>query len=928
MLSVYKKQFCFYTLNLLILLWQSLQLEAQQKFSGTAGVEKTITVKNGLPVKGNPVYGRNYFTNKFPFAVKDSLVIFFLRRHLNAKTVMLSGSFNNWSPTALAMSRTDSGWIAKINLPYGKHEYKFIIDGIWDIDNDNLLSVSDASGNTNSIFYKTNIFFSVPSFEKAKSIYLAGSFNNWRENELRMLKTPNGWELPLYLDKGIYSYKFIIEDKISGTLIESPYLKTAITTSSSHYGYNLNLNKDISFYERNALARENAGKNKGVVDEMVNMGVKYSNDGDYTKALDYYNKAANLAQQYNLPDLTKIWINISTLYGELFDIPNQLNYLQQAYLNSEKWGDQDGRALVLEKLGHCYMNFFVPKAIVYFREALKEYEQLHHKMATAGVSGSLGYAYFITGDTSKALYYTNRSFLLNQEMNYEIGIATNYWVLGDYYAKSPATQALAINYLHNSLEIFEKHDNKKGLAEVFSIVPKVYLTTTDSVLQKLGIEPSQKWRKAITAEKKSLQLFRQLRDFRQVNVLLLISQTYERSEIYDSALLYFRRYVDFVNETTNVEKQKQIARLEWKYDADKKEEYLSLQKQISDALTKQQRQQLELRNKELLLTKQEKDFQELAYLKSQSDLKNEQLLIQKKEEQLIYAGKEKEFQAAKIKTLTTEKDIAKLNQQRQWIYIAGLFLLIVFAAIYFIYRWRIRSMRLETQLIKEKSEQQQRQSEFQHKLADISLSALRSQMNPHFIFNCLNSIKLYTVQNDTNAATAYLSKFSKLIRLVLENSRSERITLRSELAALELYIQMEAMRFKEKLSYLIDVKENVETEYIELPPLILQPYVENAIWHGLMNREEGGHIDITIEMQNKDSVLEINITDNGVGRKKAAELAKKNAPNHNSYGMKATSERIALINQIYKTGASVIIQDLVDDEGRPAGTQVTIQLPV
>ena len=136
------------------------------------------------------------------------------------------------------------------------------------------------------------------------------------------------------------------------------------------------------------------------------------------------------------------------------------------------------------------------------------------------------------------------------------------------------------------------------------------------------------------------------------------------------------------------------------------------------------------------------------------------------------------------------------------------------------------------------------------------------------------------------------------------------------------------MRFKEKLSYRIDVKEDVETEYIELPPLILQPYVENAIWHGLMNKEEGGHIDITIEMQNEGSVLEINIKDNGIGRKKAAQLTKKNAANHNSYGMKATSERIALINQIYKTGASVVIQDLVDDEGHAAGTQVTIQLPV
>ena len=208
------------------------------------------------------------------------------------------------------------------------------------------------------------------------------------------------------------------------------------------------------------------------------------------------------------------------------------------------------------------------------------------------------------------------------------------------------------------------------------------------------------------------------------------------------------------------------------------------------------------------------------------------------------------------------------------------------------------------------------------------MSALRSQMNPHFIFNCLNSIKLYTTQNDTAAASEYLTKFSKLIRLVLENSRNERITLSSELAALELYIEMEAMRFKEKLSYNLVVEKDVETGYIEIPPLLLQPYVENAIWHGLMPRELGGHIAITVAMKQNESVLEINITDNGIGRAAATALSSKIASKHRSYGMKATTERIALINQIYKTGASVFVHDLVNEEGDTAGTQVTLQIPV
>ena len=152
--------------------------------------------------------------------------------------------------------------------------------------------------------------------------------------------------------------------------------------------------------------------------------------------------------------------------------------------------------------------------------------------------------------------------------------------------------------------------------------------------------------------------------------------------------------------------------------------------------------------------------------------------------------------------------------------------------------------------------------------------------------------------------------------------------LSSELQALRLYIEMEAMRFKEKLKYSINVENNVEADYIEIPPLLLQPYVENAIWHGLMHKEEGGKIDISVAMKTAESLLEINIIDNGIGRTKSAELKSKTATLHKSYGMKVTSERIALINQIYKAGANVTIHDVTGDDGKPNGTRVTIQIPV
>ncbi len=218
------------------------------------------------------------------------------------------------------------------------------------------------------------------------------------------------------------------------------------------------------------------------------------------------------------------------------------------------------------------------------------------------------------------------------------------------------------------------------------------------------------------------------------------------------------------------------------------------------------------------------------------------------------------------------------------------------------------------------------ESEFAHKLAETEMTALRAQMNPHFIFNCLNSIKLYTLENDGATATDYLTKFSRLIRLVLENSRSERITLANELETLELYIQMEAMRFKDKVNYKLNVAEDIDTHYTEIPPLLLQPYVENAIWHGLMHKEDGGLIKVDVSME--ETALQVVITDNGIGRAAAAALKSKSATTHKSFGLKMTSERIELFNQLYQTHTKVQIEDLTDANGQATGTKVIVEIPI
>jgi ligand-binding sensor domain-containing protein/two-component sensor histidine kinase len=220
-----------------------------------------------------------------------------------------------------------------------------------------------------------------------------------------------------------------------------------------------------------------------------------------------------------------------------------------------------------------------------------------------------------------------------------------------------------------------------------------------------------------------------------------------------------------------------------------------------------------------------------------------------------------------------------------------------------------------------------RQTALREHMAELEMRALRAQMNPHFIFNCLNSINRYIVKSDNATASLYLTRFAKLIRLILDNSNSKNVLLSSELEALKLYIEMERIRFDNKFDYQVIVDEDVNADSIEVPSLIIQPYVENAIWHGLLHKETSGSLFVKIRMID-EGMLECVVEDDGIGREKALEFKSKTATGKKSLGMKLTEDRIAVLNQYAKTNASVDIMDLEDSPGHASGTRVTINIPV
>ncbi|WP_336515096.1 sensor histidine kinase [Pollutibacter soli] len=253
-----------------------------------------------------------------------------------------------------------------------------------------------------------------------------------------------------------------------------------------------------------------------------------------------------------------------------------------------------------------------------------------------------------------------------------------------------------------------------------------------------------------------------------------------------------------------------------------------------------------------------------------------------------------------------------------WIF-QTLAVLAIAYAIWQLYQMRLKQVREKTRI----------KVEFEKKLANVEMSALLAQMNPHFLFNSLNSIDSYIIRNESKKASEYLNSFARLMRLILNNSRSNYITLKEELETLDLYLQMENLRFKDRFVYEILVDEDIDTTMVNIPPMLVQPYVENAIWHGLMHKEANkGKSKVSIHIKKTETGIICIIEDNGIGREKAAAISSKTGTrSRKSMGMRITEDRIEIINKLYNTDTKVFIEDLMDDTGAAEGTRVELTIP-
>lgn len=215
-------------------------------------------------------------------------------------------------------------------------------------------------------------------------------------------------------------------------------------------------------------------------------------------------------------------------------------------------------------------------------------------------------------------------------------------------------------------------------------------------------------------------------------------------------------------------------------------------------------------------------------------------------------------------------------------------------------------------------------NDFARKIFEAEQKALRAQLNPHFVFNALNSVQKQLSRSGAHQANMYLSKFGRLIRIIFDNSGSRTISIDEEMTIMNVYLELESMRFDKKFSYSIEVHPEIDRFGLEIPSMILQPYLENAVWHGLMHKEENGSISISIEPL--EGGILCSIEDDGIGRKKAAEIKAQSNFQHKSAGLNITEQRLKILSAESRFKSYAKVTDLEDENGTGLGTRVEIRL--
>ena len=592
--------------------------------------------------------------------------------------------------------------------------------------------------------------------------------------------------------------------------------------------------------------------------------LNYWDNAQYREALDKYEKAAECSKTAkDFDNLGITYHNIGLLYNTLGEYRKAIDYHEKAY---DLFIDLPGKHKSLAALNSIGANYLYlsnyPKAIDYYIKVLKLAEEIDDYQMVGLSYENIGGVYKRMNDYEKASACFEKAldafFKINDKDN-----AINVYNLYGTAKDQSGDHKGAIVLYEKGLKLAEETHNEKLKYDLINNSGISYLALKDHA-------------KALNCLKQSSAYYKQIENIWKLSV----------------AYNYYAK--------TLTEAPDEILKKEGVNPADKYNIAVSLLSESVKYAQEDEALNEEMSAREILSDVYAKtgDYAKaLDEYKKASALKDSIVNDETNEEIL---KKEMQYEADK-KQVIAEAEIAQQKIIRNSV-IAVSVIIFLFGIVL---SWFIRK--------RQKINEERKELLLKAKISDTELKALRAQMNPHFIFNSLNSIADYIHKNDPKSADYYLAKFAKLMRGILENSEEKEITLAEELRILELYIQLEASRLKHKFSYEIKITPDINPEIVMVPPLIIQPFVENSIWHGLSPKEGNGKLVIEITKENE--LLNIKVEDDGIGRRDT-DADKK------SYGHKLTQDRIKLHDKQSNSHSGVYLIDIEN------GTRIEIKLPI
>ena len=565
-------------------------------------------------------------------------------------------------------------------------------------------------------------------------------------------------------------------------------------------------------------------------------------------------------------------------------ILSQDNYLHALKINEQR-NDTTEMARNLHNLGIIYQSLDdAPRAIGYLQKALQLDEAIHNRPVAMGCLSNIAQIYQDKKELAKALDYCRQSLQIAEELGGWRDIAFMSGRLASIYTDS-GVYTKAMEYARHSLRTFERAGDIDDAMVQLSDIGGIYWRMGNSN------DALSCYKKALDATEKLTGRTAEGNAARYANAMGGIyfqsgSAGSDRAIRLRQAETYLKRSLQLAgNAPVSAVYGSDLAFLADVYKAQGRDDL---------ALGTYQRY---MRYKDSLMSSQRDKEMTRRELEFEYGLQMDTLNYLK------------QLQHAKLVALDQEERLTKLAVKQHWLYAILVIIALTLIGSFMLLRYRIQQLRLKNEI---------------HR---VTLSALRSQMNPHFMFNALNTIQSYVYANDRKSAATYLGKFSELMRKVLDGSNKQSISLEEELEVLGLYLSIEQARFGDKLEVEIQTDPRLHMENIMVPPMLIQPYVENAVKHGLLHIANQKKLSISIQRSKDPHYLDIVIDDNGIGREKSAQLNGTRLE-HRSFANRANAERIRLFNQLHSQKAILEITDKKNPDGSSAGTTVTIRLPV